>query len=186
MFSGPTMYQQPRVAVRSVNSGANVAAILTLSLFWICGASGTINADDAAGAELTSAEQAFVTQLANRSMLGSFTIDGKEGDAAKEELYEIGEVKKIGVDQWTIEARIKYGKVDARVPVPVKVHWAGDTPMIAVTDLTIPLVGSEFSARVLFYGDRYAGTWQHGRAGGHMFGRLIDTPVAPPAAGQNE
>jgi hypothetical protein len=31
-----------------------------------------------------------------------------------------------------------------------------------------------FTARVFFYGDRYAGTWEHaGRGGGHMFGRIV-------------
>jgi hypothetical protein len=133
--------------------------------------------DPAAQPELSEAEQAFVDQLAGHTMVGSFTIDGRNGDAPKEERYEIGQVTKMQDDLWTIEARMKYGKVDARVPVPVNVNWAGDTPMISVTNLTIPLVGSEFSARVLFYGDRYAGTWQHGKVGGHMFGRLEKTPA---------
>ena len=29
-----------------------------------------------------------------------------------------------------------------------------------------------FTVRVFFYGDRYAGTWQHGSVGGHMSGRI--------------
>ena len=29
-----------------------------------------------------------------------------------------------------------------------------------------------FTARVLIYDNRYAGTWQHGKAGGHLFGRI--------------
>ena len=36
---------------------------------------------------------------------------------------------------------------------------------------TIPGLGT-FTARVMFYGDRYAGTWQHGKAGGHMWGQI--------------
>jgi hypothetical protein len=135
--------------------------------------------------ELTAAEQAFVDQLAGKVMVGTFTVDGREDRTPKPERYEIGKVTKIGPDLWTIESRIKYGKVDATVPVPVYVYWAKDTPMISVTDLTIPLVGSEFSARVLFHGDRYAGTWQHGKVGGHMMGKLeakpaaAETPAAP-------
>ena len=34
------------------------------------------------------------------------------------------------------------------------------------------LLGLVFSARILFYGDRYAGTWQHDQVSGHMFGRI--------------
>ncbi len=43
--------------------------------------------------------------------------------------------------------------------------------MVSLTDLTIPGLGT-FTARVLFYEDRYAGTWQHGKVGGHMFGKI--------------
>jgi hypothetical protein len=57
--------------------------------------------------------------------------------------------------------------------------WAGDTPIIEMTDVTIPRLGT-FSARVFFYGDRYAGTWQHGQYGGHMFGRIQKTDAAGP------
>ena len=35
----------------------------------------------------------------------------------------------------------------------------------------VPTLGT-FTARVLFYGDRYVGTWQHGKVGGHMFGKI--------------
>ena len=43
--------------------------------------------------------------------------------------------------------------------------------MIMLTDFTIPTVGT-FTVRVFFYGDQYAGLWQHGTTGGHMFGRI--------------
>ena len=42
---------------------------------------------------------------------------------------------------------------------------------ISLTDLAVPTLGT-FTARVIFHGDRYAGTWQHGNVGGHMFGRI--------------
>ena len=38
---------------------------------------------------------------------------------------------------------------------------------------------------VLFYENRYAGTWQHGKVGGHMFGRIekkSDEKAADPSA----
>jgi hypothetical protein len=53
-------------------------------------------------------------------------------------------------------------------------RFAGDTPMISMTDHTIPALGT-FSVRVFFYGDRYSGTWQHGTFGGHMFGNIEKT-----------
>jgi hypothetical protein len=43
--------------------------------------------------------------------------------------------------------------------------------MLMLTDLSIPTLGT-FTVRLFFHGDRYTGTWQHGKVGGHMFGRI--------------
>ncbi|MCA8999654.1 MAG: hypothetical protein KDA80_21845, partial [Planctomycetaceae bacterium] len=135
------------------------------------------------GSELSDLEQAFVALLDGAVLNGTFTVDAKRDQAPKPEKYTINGVRKVSGDNWIVEARITYGKLDVPVPVPVKVNWAGDTPMIQVTDLTIPLVGDGFSSRVLFYDGRYAGTWQHGKVGGHMFGIVEkvakEKPVAP-------
>jgi hypothetical protein len=44
-----------------------------------------------------------------------------------------------------------------------------------LTDWEIPTLGT-FTCRVLFYGDRYAGPWQHGKVGGLMYGRIEKQP----------
>jgi len=62
--------------------------------------------------------------------------------------------------------------VDVTLPVVVPVAWAGDTPMVSLTDVSLPGLGEGFSARVLFYDERYAGTWDHGEYGGLMFGAI--------------
>jgi hypothetical protein len=74
-------------------------------------------------------------------------------------------------DVWLIKARVKYGDKDVTVPMPLEIKWAGDTPIITLTDFTIPGLGT-FTSRVVIYENRYAGTWQHGQVGGHLFGRL--------------
>jgi hypothetical protein len=122
------------------------------------------------GPKLTAREQKFAEQMSGVALVGSFTVDGRE-NGAKPERYEIDSAKKLRDDYWVITARIKYGENDVKVPVTVKVLWAGDTPMISLTDLTIPGLGT-FTSRVLFHGDRYAGTWQHDKVGGHLFGRI--------------
>jgi hypothetical protein len=51
-------------------------------------------------------------------------------------------------------------------------RWIGDTPMIMMTNYSIPSLG-EFNARVFFHRDHYAGTWGHGETvDGHLFGRI--------------
>ena len=126
---------------------------------------------------LTAEEQVFATLLTGADLVGSFTVDGQTG-TPKQDRYSITKATKLKGNQWAIFARIKYNEVDITVPVGVNVDWAGKTPVLSVTDLKIPGLGSEFGSNILFQGDRYAGTWQHGKVGGHMWGRVERTPEA--------
>jgi hypothetical protein len=156
---------------------------LALGLFLSSGALVAVAEDAkpasvAAAEALSAEEQAFADLLTGADLVGSFTVDGKESDL-KQDRYSITKATKLKGNTWAIHARIKYGEVDITVPVAVQVDWAKDTPILAVNDLKIPGLGSEFGSRILFHGDRYAGTWQHGKVGGHMWGRVERTP--PPA-----
>lgn len=122
--------------------------------------------------ELNDAEKAFVELLSKAALVGRFSVQGRDDKTPAPEKYTILSAAKLSEDNWLITARITYGQYDLPVPVPVTVKWAGDTAMIQVTELTIPGMGSGFTSRVLFYGDRYAGTWQHGKVGGHMWGMI--------------
>ena len=126
--------------------------------------------DEAAIAER---DAAFSKSMEKCVLTGTFTIDGKDDDdPLKAESYEIESVTKATDTLWIFMTRIKYGKLDTKLPITVPVEWAGDTPMVTLTDATLPGLGEGFSARVLFYEGRYAGTWQHGPVGGHMFGKI--------------
>ncbi len=140
----------------------------SLLLSVLCLVVGSVSAAEPSKEEL---EKQFSERMSGTVLIGSFTIDGKEDQTPKAERYEIDSVKKFRDDYWIFTARIKYGNHDVKVPITVKVVWAGDTPMVSLTDLTIPGLGT-FTSRVLFYEDRYAGTWQHGKVGGHLFGRI--------------
>ena len=167
---------------------------MILSLVGIALVSGRGLADDAAtpatqeqpsAVEMNEQETAFQELLKDAVLVGTFSVDGRNG-TPKPERYTIGGVTKVAGDRWIVQARITYGDTDIPVPVPVQVNWAGDTPMISVTNLSIPLLGSEFTSRVLFYGDRYAGTWQHGKVGGHMRGRIEKAAPAESESSTDE
>ncbi|MCH2202639.1 MAG: hypothetical protein MK102_11760 [Fuerstiella sp.] len=118
-------------------------------------------------------DKEFSERMATTVLIGSFTIDGQKSKTApKEERYEINSVEKSTGGLWIFTARVKYMKFDATLPIPVPVEWAGDTPVVTLTDARLPGLGEGFSCRVIFHNDRYAGTWQHGAIGGHMFGRI--------------
>ena len=109
--------------------------------------------------------------LTGTKFSGVFTVDGKEGVPAKEE-YTILSVKKVDQsDLWVFKARIKYGKQDITLPVPVPIKWAGKTPVIEMDNLKIPFLGT-FSAHIVIDDGKYAGTWKHGKFGGLMYGHI--------------
>ena len=115
--------------------------------------------------------------LTNVKLIGSFTVAGKETETPKAEEYTITSALKLPEpDLWLLKARIKYGKTDSTVPIPLEIKWAGDTPIITLTNLEIPGLGT-FTSRVVIYEGRYAGTWQHGDVGGHLFGRIEKLPA---------
>lgn len=125
-------------------------------------------------------EQEFQDLLSGAELVGSFTASDAPADQPlQQDRYSIQKVSRLAGDLWRFDVRIRYGKRDVTVPVPLRVEWAGDTPVITLTDLSLPGLGT-FTARVLFYRGEYAGTWSGGDHGGHMFGRVV--PAAAVAA----
>jgi hypothetical protein len=113
------------------------------------------------------------SSLSGATLVGVFTVDGLKSDRPpRQDKYTLGKVKKLPkADLWTFEAKVAFGGPDKTIPIVVPIKWAGDTPMIQLTDTTIPGLGT-FSTRVFFYADRYAGTWKHGPFTGAMYGRI--------------
>jgi hypothetical protein len=106
------------------------------------------------------------------SLVGSFTLAGREDRTPRSDRYDIFSVEKVGEDLWRFNASMSCCGVNgAKLPIVVPMRWIGDTPMIMMTDTSLPGLGT-FTVRVFFHGDRYSGTWQHGEFGGHMSGRV--------------
>ena len=116
-------------------------------------------------------ERAFKEMMTNVSLVGQSTSFDREGIVGKEE-YVIEKVSRIAGDRWLLHTTMKLGSGDVTVPIPIIILWAGDTPVITLTDLSIPGIGS-YSARVLLFRDHYAGTWTGAEGGGHVFGKIV-------------
>lgn len=128
------------------------------------------------GLDMEALFKKFSDDLSGSRFDGSFTITGQDMTKLTEEQYHIKSVQKMEAEgMWLFTARIKYGKNDWSVPLPLKVEWAGDTPVITLTNFRF-LGQGPFSARVVIYEGKYAGTWSHGPVGGHLFGTI--TPDA--------
>jgi hypothetical protein len=102
---------------------------------------------------------------------GYFTVEGSDRPPSKE-IYEISSIQKFGDDDlWIFTARIRYGKKDVTLPLPLPVKWIGEIPVITMNNFSIPGLGT-FSAHVVIDGKKYAGTWSHGKVGGHLYGKI--------------
>jgi hypothetical protein len=126
-------------------------------------------------------EAKFAESLSGAVLVGTFSIDGMKAEKAPfTERYELKSVKKAKDGLWIFTAHITYLKLDLTLPISVPVVWAGDTPMVSLNNATLPGLGSELSAKVIFDEGRYAGTWQHGKFGGHMWGKIERAGTAKP------
>lgn len=122
------------------------------------------------GPSMAELEGKFIATLANATLSGRWSgIKDGALTPEKEDKYTIIGVKKVSGDSWIVSARMQYGKQDFVAPIPVQVKWAGDTAVITLDNVGIP-GGNSYSARVLIYGDTYAGSWSGGKHAGLMSG----------------
>jgi hypothetical protein len=115
--------------------------------------------------------RAFTESMSGVTLVGYSTRTNSEG-LSKEEQYIIEKISHVTGDTWLFQTRLKYDGRDIPVPFPLTVKWAGDTPVITLTDLSIPGVGT-YTARVVLYRDQYAGTWSGKNVGGQLFGKIV-------------
>jgi len=116
-------------------------------------------------------QKQFEQMMTGAVLVGHSTLDGRQG-LSGEERYAIDRVHKLAGDVWMFEARVKLEGHEIPLPIPVNIKWAGDTPVIEVTDMSIPGMGT-YTARVVLYRDRYAGTWSGKDPGGQLFGAIV-------------
>lgn len=152
-----------------------VAALIVLILVfgggWVTGRFGI---GDAAvdPATLTDSERQFVERMHGVSLIGNFTVEGRSTSRTpREDRYDIESVEKVGDDLWRFNAGMQCCGVNGTIPMVIPMRFVGDTAMIMMTDTSLPGIGT-FTVRLFFYGDRYAGSWQHGKVGGSMSGRI--------------
>ena len=136
-------------------------------------------------------EEIFVKAMTNIVLEGTWQMTGKDGKLteARDDRYDIISVSKGFADHWVVSARMQFGGNDMIVPFPVRVVWAGDTPIITIDDFAVPGVGT-YSARVMIYRDYYCGLWFGKGYSGIMSGRIVpagdveEKDETPPADGK--
>ncbi|MCO6439164.1 MAG: hypothetical protein J5J06_18900 [Phycisphaerae bacterium] len=134
-----------------------------------------------ADAEQAKRDKSFAESMKGVTLEGVWQMTAEGGLNSREPLtepkaerYEIAEATKVVDDQWIINARIEVGDKDVTIPVPVRIVWAGDTPIITVDRVPVPTMGT-YSARVMIFRGFYSGTWVNDEKqyGGVMAGRVL-------------
>ncbi len=161
-------------ADRSVSRRAWMSSVATASLVGVAAAQEKAPAKP----NRDELEKAFSERMTGTVLVGNYSVVGKDTKPANPERYELKKVSKFADDLWVFEARIKYGQTDVTLPLTLRMIWAEDTPMISLTNANLPGLGAAFGARVIFHGDLYAGTWQHGKVGGHLWGTIEKADAA--------
>jgi len=132
----------------------------------------------ASGSPTAEQEKGFAELLSGATLEGTWQMttfeEGKEPvlGEARADRYTIEKAEKVVEDQWMVTARVQYADKDVSLPVPVRVKWAGDTPVITLDTLNMPMLGT-YSARVMFHKGFYSGVWYGANYGGVMSGRVV-------------
>jgi len=157
-----------------------VISLAVLALLPLLSAPSRVLAQAAPATQPTQAEleKEFEQEMNDVTLAGSYTATGQANPGS--DRYTIVKVSKAQGDQWTFVARIQFAGRDVNLPLTFPVKWAGDTPVIEVTDAGIPGLGT-YTARVLIYKDHYAGTWQGTGHGGQLWGTIEHNPTTQPA-----
>ena len=142
----------------------SLALIVTISVLGGCSRKGRMSSQE----ELAKQFQEMMTGAV---LVGHSTLTDRQS-LSGEERYYIDRISRIGAETWLLQTRMKLGSHEVPFPIPVVIKWAGDTPVITLTDMSIPGVGT-YTARVLLYRGQYAGTWSGKNYGGQLFGKIV-------------
>ena len=92
-------------------------------------------------------ERQFESAMHGVTLVGYSTRLKPPNTLSEEERYMIDSVTKISGTTWLFKARMKLGNSEWPLPLPVNVEWAGDTPVLTMTDMSVPGFGS-FTVRL--------------------------------------
>ena len=96
-------------------------------------------------------EQKLHAMLEGARLVGQFSVVGTGNTPPPQpEQYAVSRLERDAEGRWVFNVSMSYATQQHTMPVPVTIEWAGDTPMITLTEQTIPGLGT-FSARVLLH-----------------------------------
>lgn len=126
-------------------------------------------------------EAKFVAMLKNASLKGTWapvsqnTLGGQRGNDS----YRIARAEKTADGKWSIVSVINVGGKSIEFPIPATVKFAGDTAVLILDNVRAGPGKANWSARIMFFDDVYAGRWwetSNQEHGGTIAGTITRSP----------
>jgi hypothetical protein len=109
----------------------------------------------------SAAESNFIAMLKNATLKGTWApvAKGKQGEQRGDDSYRISRVEKGEGDKWTVISVYAIGDRQIEFPIKASVKFAGDVAVLILDDVRAGPGAANWSARVMFHNDVYAGHW---------------------------
>jgi hypothetical protein len=106
-------------------------------------------------------EAKFIAMLKNSTLKGTWAPvqQGKLGSERGDDSYRIARVEKGEGGKWSIISVFTVRDKQVEFPISGSVKFAGDTAVLILDDVRAGPGKSNWSARVMFHDDVYAGRW---------------------------
>ncbi|WP_254511976.1 hypothetical protein [Anatilimnocola floriformis] len=106
-------------------------------------------------------EAKFVAMLKNATLKGTWApvAGGKLGSEKGNDSYQIARAEKSAEGKWSVVSVFKLGDRTIEFPIPCQVKFAGDTAILILDNVKAGPGAAQWSARVMFHDDVYAGRW---------------------------
>jgi hypothetical protein len=106
-------------------------------------------------------EKRFIAMLKNATLKGTWApvAQGRLGTEKGDDSYRIARVEKGEGDKWKVISIFRFQNQDMEFPISCSVKFAGDTAVLILDDVRAGPGRANWSARVMFFDDVYAGRW---------------------------
>lgn len=130
-------------------------------------------------------EVKFIAMLKNATLKGTWAPiqQGRLGTEKGDDSYRIARVEKSAEGKWSVVSVFTVRDKQLEFPIPATVKFAGDTAVLILDNVRAGPGKANWSARVMFHDDVYAGRWwetANREHGGTIAGTITRTEKATP------
>jgi hypothetical protein len=117
--------------------------------------------DDARAQDDSGMEAKFIAMMKHATLKGTWAPvqQGQLGSEKGNDSYRIARVEKAADGKWSLFSVINVNGKPVEFPIAVSVKFAGDVAVLGLDDVRTGPGKANWSARVMFHDDVYAGRW---------------------------